>query len=410
MFRKRTINNLKNRKKTEDIENEEEENEDNREVKKSKREEDPKDITSNGTEEKGTHEKKYNLNKGKSINDNDDSVDDVVCKFLFKKKLKKLNEESNLHLKRKRKLMIQSENENKEENNITEDRIYKGDFSVSKNYGSYEIDQDSKNDYRARMERNIEIGEEILKGNLKDNVYRGKDAHEKSLMMSKDSLAKNKYTGLYGPIRNSGANVRMTLRIDYEPCICKDYKETGYCGFGDTCIYLHDRSDYKSGWKIEQEYEEKRKRNEALRKEKLEKWNEKMLRKLKEKEEKTGNYVDDDGDNGKEEKNEHGPDNKVEKSSHSPSVSSGTEKENSSDSESSDDENNLPFACIKCKKKWRLEMNPSVTECFHYFCEKCFIQMFQKNKKCFKCGLQLNGIMNVAHNIVDILNKKKLSK
>ena len=25
-------------------------------------------------------------------------------------------------------------------------------------------------------------------------------------------------------------------------------KETGYCGYGDTCIYLHDRSDYKSGF------------------------------------------------------------------------------------------------------------------------------------------------------------------
>lgn len=29
-----------------------------------------------------------------------------------------------------------------------------------------------------------------------------------------------------------------------QPDICKDYKETGFCGFGDSCKFLHDRSDY----------------------------------------------------------------------------------------------------------------------------------------------------------------------
>lgn len=32
-----------------------------------------------------------------------------------------------------------------------------------------------------------------------------------------------------GPLRAS-TNVRMTVRFDYQPDICKDYKETGYCG------------------------------------------------------------------------------------------------------------------------------------------------------------------------------------
>lgn len=58
--------------------------------------------------------------------------------------------------------------------------------------------------------------------------------------------------------------------------ICKDYKETGYCSFGDSCKFIHDRSDYKSGWEIvmivdrveeqerdwQKEQEEKRKRRE----------------------------------------------------------------------------------------------------------------------------------------------------
>ncbi|TWW70313.1 RING finger protein 113A [Takifugu flavidus] len=33
---------------------------------------------------------------------------------------------------------------------------------------------------------------------------------------------------------------------------------SGFCGFGDSCKFLHDRSDYKHGWQIERELEEGR--------------------------------------------------------------------------------------------------------------------------------------------------------
>lgn len=58
-----------------------------------------------------------------------------------------------------------------------------------------------------------------------------------------------------GPIR-APANLRATIRWDYQPDICKDYKETGFCGFGDSCKFLHDRSDYKHGWQLEREWKE----------------------------------------------------------------------------------------------------------------------------------------------------------
>lgn len=32
--------------------------------------------------------------------------------------------------------------------------------------------------------------------------------------------------------------------------------DLGYCGFGDSCKFLHDRSDYKHGWQIEREWNE----------------------------------------------------------------------------------------------------------------------------------------------------------
>lgn len=58
----------------------------------------------------------------------------------------------------------------------------------------------------------------------------------------------------YGPLKAT-PYIRVTTRFDYQPDICKEYKETGYCGYGDSCKFIHDRSDYKTGWEIEKEWE-----------------------------------------------------------------------------------------------------------------------------------------------------------
>ncbi|XP_068960497.1 E3 ubiquitin-protein ligase RNF113A-like [Petaurus breviceps papuanus] len=55
-----------------------------------------------------------------------------------------------------------------------------------------------------------------------------------------------------GPVR-APVHLRATVRWDYQPDVCKDYKETGFCGFGHSCKFLHDRSDYKHGWQLERE-------------------------------------------------------------------------------------------------------------------------------------------------------------
>lgn len=65
-----------------------------------------------------------------------------------------------------------------------------------------------------------------------------------------------KVGGKFGPTKAS-ANVRVTCRFDYQPDICKDYKETGSCGYGDACKFIHDRGDYKSGWQLDKEWDEK---------------------------------------------------------------------------------------------------------------------------------------------------------
>lgn len=87
-------------------------------------------------------------------------------------------------------------------------------------------------------------------------MYRGINNYAR-YYKPKDTAAGNVSSGLVrkGPIR-APANLRATVRWDYQPDICKDYKETGFCGFGDSCKFLHDRGDYKHGWQLEREWAE----------------------------------------------------------------------------------------------------------------------------------------------------------
>lgn len=100
--------------------------------------------------------------------------------------------------------------------------------------------------------------QEALWGREHDQIYRGIHSYPRYLK-PRDTSMGNSFSGMArkGPIRAPG-HLRATVRWDYQPDICKDYKETGFCGFGDSCKFLHDRSDYKHGWEIERELEEGR--------------------------------------------------------------------------------------------------------------------------------------------------------
>ncbi|CDJ26938.1 zinc finger (CCCH type) protein, putative [Eimeria mitis] len=72
----------------------------------------------------------------------------------------------------------------------------------------------------------------------------------------------------------------------------------------------------------------------------------------------------------------------------------------SDDSEEEEDEDGLPFACLSCRKKWQLDMNPIVTRCGHYFCESCALNNFKKNRQCVQCGADTHGILNTAYKLI----------
>ena len=122
-----------------------------------------------------------------------------------------------------------------------------------------------------------------------------------------------------GPVQ-APSNLRAICRFDYQPDICKDYKETGYCGFGDSCKFMHDRGDYKSSWEIEKEWEaEQRTKRDILLNP-------------------TGSDAEDD--EGEE----------------------------------------YPTTCSLCQGPF---VEPIVTKCGHFFCGTCAARRYRKTVKCF---------------------------
>lgn len=186
-------------------------------------------------------------------------------------------------------------------------------------------------------------GSATAAANNDDGVYRGLSSYS-SAVATDPAASKNKYTQR-GPIK-APTNIRTVTVVDYQPDVCKDYKETGYCGFGDTCKFLHDRSDYLAGWQMEAAYLP----NSTAR-----------------------------------------------------NLGHNEEGEDSDDEEEGD----IPFACLICRQPFT---DPIQTKCGHYFCSACAIKRFAKTPKCFACGAQTGGIFNSAQKIISRMEKRKSQK
>lgn len=118
-----------------------------------------------------------------------------------------------------------------------------------------EIEPSTESDAQALFERTQEM---LKKGEVRDDgLYRG--MHTYGAKLKKDTARGNASNGFVrkGPIRAPN-NLRLTVRWDYAPDYCKDFRETGFCNFGDCCKFMHDRTDYKHGWEIERDVAEGR--------------------------------------------------------------------------------------------------------------------------------------------------------
>jgi RING finger protein 113A len=80
-----------------------------------------------------------------------------------------------------------------------------------------------------------------------DGQYRGLNNYLPTINKTREVLDKKMKSG---PIRAT-ASVRTITLVDYQPDVCKDYKETGFCGYGDSCKFMHDRGDYLAGWQLD---------------------------------------------------------------------------------------------------------------------------------------------------------------
>ncbi|KAI7904356.1 uncharacterized protein BX663DRAFT_504795 [Cokeromyces recurvatus] len=250
--------------------------------------------------------------------DDDDEEDEVVSEVVTKERKTGLN--PFVQSTRKRRSKKNEDDESEEEEDLVGVQ-YAADRSTN-----IKKSDATRYDTEWELEKN-----ELDKRNKTDEP-------KKNVLNSKMSI---------GPQR-APANLRVTARFDYQPDICKDYKETGFCGYGDTCIFLHDRGDYKTGWQLEKEWEEAQKNKSHF------------------------------------------------------GASDPTKYVISDDDDDSDDE--LPFACLICRQEF---VDPVVTRCEHYFCESCALKNYKKSPKCFACGAPTQGVFNTAKKLIAKLEEKK---
>jgi RING finger protein 113A len=182
-----------------------------------------------------------------------------------------------------------------------------------------------------------------------DGTYRGL-ANQTSFIQKNPNAPDKKF----GPIK-AATNIRTITVTDFAPDVCKDYKQTGWCGFGDNCKFLHAREDYKQGWQLDREWENvtKGKKNIA------------------------GTVV------------------------------ANANRRNPEEEDDDDEEamlENIPFACIICKESYK---EPIVTRCGHYFCEPCALKRYRKDPTCAACGSGTNGVFNSAKRLKKLLERKR---
>ncbi|CAJ2503512.1 Uu.00g109060.m01.CDS01 [Anthostomella pinea] len=184
-----------------------------------------------------------------------------------------------------------------------------------------------------------------------EGTYKG--LANKTSFIQKNPDAPNRTVG---PVK-AATNIRTITTTDFAPDVCKDYKQTGFCGFGDNCKFLHAREDYKQGWQLDREWENVNKGKKVVGGKVVASAN------------RSGPDAGDDNDAAEKALLE-----------------------------------KIPFACIICKGPYK---EPIVTRCGHYFCLPCALQRYRKDPSCAACGSGTGGVFNTANALNKLLDKKR---
>ncbi|KYK59745.1 pre-mRNA splicing factor cwc24 [Drechmeria coniospora] len=184
----------------------------------------------------------------------------------------------------------------------------------------------------------------VSKDEKSDGTYKGLANRATFIQKNPDAPQRT-----VGPIK-APTNIRTITVTDFAPDVCKDFKVTGFCGFGDNC-----REDYKQGWQLDKEWE-----------------------------------------NVSKGKNLAG------------TVVASANRDRSKDDDDDDAEEamleNIPFSCIICRGPYK---EPIVTRCGHYFCEGCALKRFRRDPTCAACGSGTSGVFNGAKRLKMLLERKR---
>jgi RING finger protein 113A len=186
---------------------------------------------------KFSRQRKQSSDEEEKKNSSSDEEESSVVKLGDKRKKFNPNSHSSTRLKKTKK---EKDSDDSQEDSSDEDVVvkYKSKRSAApegpRDQGATsEITHETETDRDAvaLFKKSQEINKE-LEGKEDDKVYRGLNNYTK-FFKKRDTAAGNAGSGAnsVGPMR-APANIRASVRWDYQPDICKDYKETGFCGFG----------------------------------------------------------------------------------------------------------------------------------------------------------------------------------
>lgn len=183
---------------------------------------------------------------------------------------------------------------------------------------------------------------------INDGIYRGLTGYidYRDGFRGEGHSTWEKKFGARGPLKAS-LHVRESTRFDFQPDTCKDYRETGYCGYGDTCKFLHDRSDF--GLCVQAEQGEQKKQQ----------INYKHIGQQRERRKGETYMVPD----------------------------------------------TVSRFCLLCKDTWDQHSRPVKTICGHYFHEDCALK-HSRTGRCPFCAKPTKGIFNMAIEITRRLKKR----